>query len=750
MRFKWTIRWQLLALVLAAITPFLLLTAYLAIAQLQSARANIHNDATLQARAVAAEIDHLLADTDSLLRSLAEVPSVKAQDLPQNDALFARLLPQYPYYENIFAYRADGSNCGSAVAQPLEARPSIADRPYFQQVLRRKMPVLSEMLIGRIVGKPVVIVAVPVWDEHSQVIGLIGASIGLQRLQEILQELSLPNGTAVVVIDERGTCLASTRPTTGLIGQDLTAMPIIRQVLEKQSGMATWTDEQGVERLAAFDSSTRAPWRVIVSIPSAIIYAHFWAVWWRILVAAAATGGASLLLAGIRSDRLAQPIIRLTEAARALPTAKITPEGVEVKGPAEIAELAQSFYQMAAENARLIDTLQRSAKHLEWEVAMRTDELRQLTTALAQEKELLTSIFDNATDGLFVIDSQRAVLAWNHTLETMTAITAKEALGHFCGDLFHCHIQDGQSLAEARCPALKTLAGERGVQAAEYLITTRAGQQIWVSTSCAEISPAEGQGIVAVMRDISQSKEMEQFQHHLMSFLAHEMKTPLTTVVGFSELLLTKSVSPEIHALWMKTINQEAVHLAGLIDDILELSRLEERQITLSKSPLDVREVILASVELFRPITQVHVFKVQLPAEPLLVLADRDKLRYILNNLISNAIKYSPNGGEITLGASRLDGRGVSADQEVPLVTIWIQDQGLGIAPEHWERVFERFYRVSRPETRDIKGTGLGLSIVKDLVELHGGRIWVESALNKGSRFSFTLPIALAHEGTSH
>ncbi len=227
-------------------------------------------------------------------------------------------------------------------------------------------------------------------------------------------------------------------------------------------------------------------------------------------------------------------------------------------------------------------------------------------------------------------------------------------------------------------------------------------------------------------------KELDRMKSEFLSTAAHELRTPLTSILGFSEILLKRKLDEERRNKFLKIINEESMSLSALINDLLDLSRIESgRGFKITKVPIQIKEVILENVDIFQAQGDKHTFKVNLPDDLVKIEADKDKINQVIENLISNAVKFSPEGGEIT----------VSIKEAKDELKINISDSGIGIPEKDLPHIFEKFYRADNASSEAIGGTGLGLSIVKYIVESHGGRISAESKLGKGSTFSFTLPL---------
>ncbi|MEP6775859.1 MAG: ATP-binding protein [Chloroflexota bacterium] len=227
----------------------------------------------------------------------------------------------------------------------------------------------------------------------------------------------------------------------------------------------------------------------------------------------------------------------------------------------------------------------------------------------------------------------------------------------------------------------------------------------------------------------------------LLGDVAHELRTPISTLEGYLEGLLDGLVEPS-QETWAR-LHSEASRLHRLVDDLQELSRAEARQLSLKQEVVDpkqIAEVALHRME--RPVEERGLsLRAKLPAGLPPVLADRDRVVQVLNNLLTNALRYTPPPGEVTLSIERVPGAGAGGMGDQLLFRV--ADTGVGIAPEHLPHLFERFFRVDKSRSRAAGGSGIGLTISKALVEAMGGRIWAESAgVGNGSAFSFTLPVA--------
>jgi len=251
-----------------------------------------------------------------------------------------------------------------------------------------------------------------------------------------------------------------------------------------------------------------------------------------------------------------------------------------------------------------------------------------------------------------------------------------------------------------------------------------------------------------VLRNIQYNEELErkneelthldQLKSDFMATMSHELRTPLTSIIGYSDMLLSGMTGElnEKQATFVESILRGGEQLLNLINDVLDLTKIEAGRLELQREAVDLRAALLAVLPVVKPRAQDKRIKIStfLPTDLPPVWADPGKLNQILLNLITNGIKYTHENGSVSIEARTLDGEG--------MVEIWVNDTGIGIAKEDQERIFQRFTHIDSSATRSQGGTGLGLAIVKELVELHGGTIRVQSKLGKGSSFIFTLPIS--------
>jgi two-component system phosphate regulon sensor histidine kinase PhoR len=297
---------------------------------------------------------------------------------------------------------------------------------------------------------------------------------------------------------------------------------------------------------------------------------------------------------------------------------------------------------------------------------------------------------------------------------------------------------DGAPLEGDAYP-LATVLADGEPRTSEVLVVDANGDRHYVSGTFSPIrDPETGETILvlAILRDITQQKEIEEMQRDFVSIVSHELRAPLTAIMGFAKTLVLKDeeLAPATRREFLSTVNEQAERLARLVDDLLQVSRIDAKRVRVEWTEVDIDVLVHDLMSQFHSKWGSRRVIVDTARGLPLLRADRSKLEEILINLVDNAIKYSPASTPVRVAA-----RLVGDDIEVA-----IQDRGFGIAPEDAAQLFQKFHRVSTKATRDIGGSGLGLYIVKGLVEAHGGKVWVESVPGAGSTFSFTMPRARA------
>lgn len=352
---------------------------------------------------------------------------------------------------------------------------------------------------------------------------------------------------------------------------------------------------------------------------------------------------------------------------------------------------------------------------------------------IQREKNKIGLIIHSIADGLFTTDQNGRILTLNPAVEQLTGWQAKEIIGHSsCELLGHT---DSQDVHRHDCPIAQALKKQKIVRNERLVIRQRLGTQRVISLSAAPVPGPNDQlaGLVVLFRDITVRDELDRIQQEFIAAISHELRSPIANISTIVEIMMTESedMAPEQQRRYLNTLLGQSCRLESFADSILELFQLETGHLTLQPRPLPISLLMEQSVKQWEMTIPQHTFLLQTPKAPLWMWADENGTQMALNNLIDNALKYSPPGTTITVTAE--------ADTN-EFITISVQDQGPGIAPEHQTKIFDRFYRVDGSDAQSVYGQGLGLYIARRLIEAMGGEIWVESDLGQGSQFTFILP----------
>ncbi|HEX2277828.1 MAG TPA: ATP-binding protein [Candidatus Tectomicrobia bacterium] len=401
------------------------------------------------------------------------------------------------------------------------------------------------------------------------------------------------------------------------------------------------------------------------------------------------------------SRRVTRPVTEMQSIARWMAEGDFA-QRVPIAGTDEIAELGRTLNLMAE---RLSEKIQ----------------------DLEGERTKVAAILDSMVEGVIAIDQRGRILLMNHA-------------ARWIFDLGREQVEGRPLLAIIRHKAVLDLV-VGGPQAAtdaarrrEIELGPPVDRILDAHASAMALAPS-GRGTLLVLHDVTELRRLERVRTEFVANVSHELRTPLTSIRGYLETLLDGALEEPANARrFLDIAHTHAERLSRLVDDLLQLSDIETGKLVLKPAPLVLYDVAADVVAFFeKQATQKNLtLRNQVPLD-LRTHADWDRLTQILVNLVDNAVKYTPERGQITLGASS----GAKG-----LVNVWVADTGIGIPSTDLPRITERFYRVDKARSRELGGTGLGLAIVKHLVQAHGGELWLESELGKGTTVYFSLPRA--------
>ena len=354
-----------------------------------------------------------------------------------------------------------------------------------------------------------------------------------------------------------------------------------------------------------------------------------------------------------------------------------------------------------------------------------------LFQAIAGEKQRLDAVIGGSAEGILILEPDGRVQTSNRAMERLSGWDREEAVGQPYDQVLSLVNEQGVPIRPIAFPPSK-----REAQSGEGYVKRRDGDRgAYVYTSFAPLYDSEGEltSVVANVVDISQLKEAEEAKTTFLAGISHELKTPLSLILGYAETLSRTDVkwAPETLRESLAVIREEAEHLTHLVNNLLDAARIEAGGLPLHFGEVRLDRLAERLVSEFRRLDQDHLWAVDFPPDFPLVRADPERIRQVLHNLLSNAAKYSPRRGLIRVAGGVEDER----------VGVSVSDEGEGIPVELQERIFERFYRGEGQRGVSVQeGVGLGLYMARAIVEGHGGRIRVESMPEQGTTFTFTLP----------
>ncbi len=355
------------------------------------------------------------------------------------------------------------------------------------------------------------------------------------------------------------------------------------------------------------------------------------------------------------------------------------------------------------------------------------NQFRKKIVEISEDKEYLQTILRGMMEGVLVVDEKMRIKMMNEALRMLLPLSSD--------------VTDKTPLeiirnAELESAIQRVLRGERS-EAFEMEVPGAGAKTFEVNVVAISFAGKDSTGkilgAIAVFHDITRLKRLEKIRQDFVANVSHELRTPLTTIKGYAETLLEGALKEDVAPQFVQVIDRHADRLTKIVEDLLALSKIESKESTLKPERLLISDLINGTLDIVKEEADKKGVSISwsTPAPPLFIFGDRKGLEQVLTNLLDNAIKYGREGGKVNVSVIE------AATGEVQ---VSVQDDGIGIPKEDLPRIFERFYRVDKGRSKELGGTGLGLSIVKHVVQAHGGKVWAESQIGKGSTFYFTLP----------
>ncbi|GFZ87224.1 PAS domain-containing sensor histidine kinase [Paenibacillus marchantiophytorum] len=525
-------------------------------------------------------------------------------------------------------------------------------------------------------------------------------------LNEFVSNLFSINNAEIQIIDANGNVISTS--VANHLKQKNTQPEVIRALQGIKDNQRIFTDEDGYRKVIIakpVGSGVRVLGAVYIIASMEDVYKTIRSIN-RILISGTLIAlGLTAILGVLLTSTITNPIKEITKQATAVAEGKFDQQ-LKIQGTDEIGQLGHTFNFMM-------------------------NRLKEALTLNEEEKEKLASILTNMNDGIIATDDRGQIIVLNRRAKQILQTEEESTLGHDISEVLGIPMETirGFIQGQVNTTLLDIELPDEDDQLSVRIIFTPIHRR------------GEGQnGIIAVLQDVTDQEKLEQARREFVANVSHELRTPLTTIKSYLEALDDGAIEePQLASRFISVTRSETERMIRLVTDLLHLSRLDSKQSMMSKSTTLVSEMLEEVADRFSFQLQQRKIQIVIQVEQGVtsLRLDRDKIDQVLDNLVSNAIKYTGDEGAIRLEARKL---------EKDVLEISVQDNGIGIPKKDLSRIFDRFYRVDKARSRNMGGTGLGLSIAREIVKAHGGSINLESELGHGTRVVFTLPIQQEEE----
>lgn len=378
------------------------------------------------------------------------------------------------------------------------------------------------------------------------------------------------------------------------------------------------------------------------------------------------------------------------------------------------------------------------------------ESLEKTNIQLSADQNKDDALLGAIADGVYVVDMDRNLKMFNEAAEEMTGWKSEDAIGMKCWTAMNLKNEEGTSICQKDCPALAVWNTGESVMREDSCFTKKRGtKKVQISSSYSPIKDKNGNltGAICVFRDITEKKEVERLRNEFVSTASHELRTPITAIEGYMELIENEKICTidDKAKEYLEKARNTALGMSNLVKNLLTVTKIEEGKIQTNVTKFSIHDLAVDVVEAMHPSATNKGLSLTIDESPsqkvkgekaigrsLNVVADREQIREVFYNLVENGLKFTQKGG-VTIS--------ISYDNDN--ATVCIADTGMGIPAEGQKHLFEKFYRYDNTATREVGGTGLGLFITRSIVEMFGGTIWLESQVGKGTKFYFTVPRTL-------
>lgn len=527
------------------------------------------------------------------------------------------------------------------------------------------------------------------------------ANMDQPELDRLCKKLGQSSDTRFTIIMPDGKVVGDSDETPDMMEYH-SDRPEVRQALAGETGMEsrysrTVKQEMMYVAVPLKNNEHQILCAVRAALPMTDINAELNQMTRRVIMASILTGILSMGICIIMVRRITSPLREMGRAARQFAGGDFS-------------------HRIPAQQTRELNQLSESLNTM-------SEQLNKTLSTIRQQRNEQQAVLSSMDEGVLAVDRKERIIHMNRVAGNLLGVDHKEAKRELVQQVVR--YANLQEFIKAALGSQKPVSRD---------LTLIGGRESQIQASGRVLRDAEDRAIGAliVMRDVTHLRHLETVRSDFVANVSHELKTPITSIKGFVETLLSDDWQHDPDTLrFLEIINQQAGRLNAIIDDLLTLSRLEQKEGIVMKEPARLADVIENAIYLCQLQAEKKKIKVELQCPDDIILpVNAPLLEQALVNLIINAVKYSEPEKQVL----------VLAEMRPKQVVIYVKDEGFGIEPKHLDRLFERFYRVDTARSRKLGGTGLGLSIVKHIVQAHGGSIQVESRLGAGSTFTITLP----------
>ncbi|MFH1800495.1 MAG: ATP-binding protein [Candidatus Omnitrophota bacterium] len=414
-----------------------------------------------------------------------------------------------------------------------------------------------------------------------------------------------------------------------------------------------------------------------------------------------------------------QQVSVITKEIAAVVTAEVEKKVLEKTN-----EISEHFEHLLGEKDKSIEFVEKQFQT----VSERYQKLDTSFKELGEEKKQTEEVVRSMAEGVIMVNKKGEIMLMNPAAERLLGVKKEDKIGQsILNDL-----KEEQLVSLVQQPADSTKSKEIIVQSQSDQVK----KVLQASNAVIESEDGKTVGFVSVLSDVTKQKELENLKNAFLTSISHELRTPITCIQGSLQILCDSSINkltPSQEKFITIALNN-VKRLSRLINDLLDLSKLEAKKFTIKPTLFRVNDLVQSLVNEFGAWGKTKEITIQADVpESLEIEADKDRIGQVLTNLIGNALKFTPNSGTITIVGKPAANAGI--------IELGVRDNGPGIAKKDFQKLFEKFSRIESKAMQGVSGTGLGLTIAKEIVELHGGKIWVESQEGKGSYFVFELPV---------